>query len=295
MAQSKSFFGLRKGSTKSLTFQVLNGKQITKDRVFNVKNPQTISQMNQRALMATTIRAYSSLKTICDHSFEDFEVGAKTMSEFIKLNLNRLKLFVPNINVTEYKSQVYVNNNYIVSRGTIKPLECTLQQVNSERFNYYSTGKVAGETMTYEELANACGLKQDGMITIMLVANGDLYWVRIKFTEAIMSTQISFDTNLINQIQEVDPEAVEGNAVELADDISLIKDSKDKSIVKIKVKLNQNECAACILSQKYEGKWRRSNAELAGDYTKNYEAGFSTYPVNTSLLLNGGKMSSNVL
>lgn len=37
MAQSKGFFGLRKGSTKSLTFSVLDGKQITKDRVYDVK------------------------------------------------------------------------------------------------------------------------------------------------------------------------------------------------------------------------------------------------------------------
>ena len=41
MAQSKGFFGRRKGSTKSLTFSVLDGKQITKDRVYDVKNPRT--------------------------------------------------------------------------------------------------------------------------------------------------------------------------------------------------------------------------------------------------------------
>jgi outer membrane protein assembly factor BamA len=48
MAQSKSFFGLRRGSTKSLTFQVFEGKQVTKDRVYNVKNPQTDGQILQR-------------------------------------------------------------------------------------------------------------------------------------------------------------------------------------------------------------------------------------------------------
>ena len=97
MAQSKSFFGLRKGSTKSLTFQVLNGKQITKDRVYNVKNPQTLAQMQQRALMATAVSAYSNLKAICDHSFEGIEVGSKTMSEFIKLNLAKLSSEMPNV------------------------------------------------------------------------------------------------------------------------------------------------------------------------------------------------------
>ena len=48
MAKSKSFFGLRRGSTKSLTFQVLDGVQITKDRVSEVKNPRSVSQMKQR-------------------------------------------------------------------------------------------------------------------------------------------------------------------------------------------------------------------------------------------------------
>lgn len=33
MAKSSTYFGLRRGSTKSLTFSVADGKQITKDRV----------------------------------------------------------------------------------------------------------------------------------------------------------------------------------------------------------------------------------------------------------------------
>lgn len=53
MAKSKGFFALRKGSTKSLTYSVLDGMQITKDRVYDVKNPRTESQMRQRMLMTT--------------------------------------------------------------------------------------------------------------------------------------------------------------------------------------------------------------------------------------------------
>lgn len=51
MAKSASFFGLRRGSTKTLTFSVLDGQQITKDRVTEVKNPRTDMQMQQRCLM----------------------------------------------------------------------------------------------------------------------------------------------------------------------------------------------------------------------------------------------------
>ena len=57
MAKSQTFFGLRKGSTKSLTFSVLNGQQVTKDRVIGGKNPRTESQMIQRVLMNTIVQA----------------------------------------------------------------------------------------------------------------------------------------------------------------------------------------------------------------------------------------------
>ena len=62
MAKSKSFFGLRKGSTKTLTFSVLDGQQITKDRVTDVKNPRSKAQMEQRCILKTAALAYSTLK-----------------------------------------------------------------------------------------------------------------------------------------------------------------------------------------------------------------------------------------
>ena len=64
MAKSPSFFGLRTGSTKTLTFQILNGKQITKDRVYNVRNPQTSSQMIQRVVFATVTKAAEKMLPI---------------------------------------------------------------------------------------------------------------------------------------------------------------------------------------------------------------------------------------
>ena len=65
MAKSKSFFGLRTGSTKSLTFQVYRGQQITKDRV-RVSNPRTEAQMTQRALIPIVAAARSALKGLVD-------------------------------------------------------------------------------------------------------------------------------------------------------------------------------------------------------------------------------------
>lgn len=89
MAKSSSFFGLRRGSTKSLTFQVVNGTQVTKDRVTNVKNPRSYAQATQRAKMATVADAYRALSTICDHSFESVAYGPESRRQFMSLNLAR--------------------------------------------------------------------------------------------------------------------------------------------------------------------------------------------------------------
>ena len=89
MAKSSSFFGLRRGSTKSLTFQVVDGKQVTKDRVTYVKNPRSYAQATQRARMATVADAYRALSTICDHSFESVAYGPASRRKFMSLNLAR--------------------------------------------------------------------------------------------------------------------------------------------------------------------------------------------------------------
>lgn len=117
MAKSKSFFGLRTGSTKSLTFQVYRGQQITKDRVYRVANPRTDAQMAQRALIPIVAAARSALKGLVDHSFEGFPYGEASLKEFSALNLRAGAL-----NVRSYAPIGYSNPgfaNLIVSKGSI--------------------------------------------------------------------------------------------------------------------------------------------------------------------------------
>lgn len=87
MAKSKSFFGLRRGSTKSHTYSILNGQQITKDRVQTVANPKTQKQQFQRAIMASVMAAYSEMKEIEDHAFQGKKKGSENQREFMSRNL----------------------------------------------------------------------------------------------------------------------------------------------------------------------------------------------------------------
>ena len=88
MAKSKSFFGLRTGSTKSLTFQVYRGQQITKDRVTRVTNPRTTLQMEQRSKLPIVAAARSALKGLVDHSWEGVPYGEQSLRTFSSKNLS---------------------------------------------------------------------------------------------------------------------------------------------------------------------------------------------------------------
>ena len=117
MAKSKSFFGLRTGSTKSLTFQVYRGQQVTKDRVYRVSNPRTEGQMTQRALIPIVAAARSALKGLVDHSFEGVPYGEASLREFSKQNLRAGAL-----TVTSYSPNGVSNPGFadlIVSNGSI--------------------------------------------------------------------------------------------------------------------------------------------------------------------------------
>ena len=117
MAKSKSFFGLRSGSTKSLTFQVYRGEQITKDRVYRVSNPRTEAQMTQRALIPIVAAARSALKGLVDHSFEGVAYGEPSLKEFSKQNMRAGAL-----SVTSYSPNGVSNPGFadlIVSNGSI--------------------------------------------------------------------------------------------------------------------------------------------------------------------------------
>lgn len=184
MAKSKGFFGLRRGSTKSLTFSVLDGQQITKDRVSIVRNPKTDAQQIQRTLMNTVVQAYSLLKPICDHSFEGVQVGRRSMQEFVKRNaiIMRSKLTAAGTAYGAVKAfcpigKAYVApNEFIVSDGTLPKVYVT------------SNMQLFLSTNTYQGMLNEWGLKAGDQITILALSdfnadgNPDFDYCRIILT-----------------------------------------------------------------------------------------------------------------
>lgn len=114
MAKSKSFFGPRRGSTKSLTFQVVNGQQITKERVSEVKNPKTSSQAVQRMKLAPAQKFYSAFEAVLNHAYQGVQYGNKSREHFMSLAMKQ--------NGGPYVVKGYnglVPGTYLVAEGNI--------------------------------------------------------------------------------------------------------------------------------------------------------------------------------
>ncbi len=196
MAQSKSFFGLRKGSTKSLTFSALNGKQITKDRVSEVKNPKTTVQMSQRCCFATVTHAFAALKEICNHSFESASGKTMNQAEFVKRNVAMLREQEGNFGPKSWN--YLIPNNYIVADGTLS-LNASIGEPNPtydvEDGHCYPGSELVGvedlfpETaeempkITWQQFADIFGMDAGDQLTFMQVqkdggsylGGGDVY------------------------------------------------------------------------------------------------------------------------
>lgn len=184
MAKSKSFFGLRTGSTKSLTFSVYRGTQVTKDRVTRVANPRTIAQMQQRAKVPLVAAARVALAGLVDHSFEGVPYGQASLQKFSSLNLANGAL-----NVVSYPPNGVSNMgcaDFIVSQGSLvnpfvndNPVmygscEISLPNLGAEKIFPAMPNGTKGSTVAYfanKALALNPSWKKNSQLTSLCIAN----------------------------------------------------------------------------------------------------------------------------
>lgn len=290
MAKSKSFFGLRKGSTKTLTFSVLDGQQITKDRVTDVKNPRSKAQMEQRCILKTTALAYSTLKSIVDHSFEGTTYGAMSQRKFMQLNSAIVRNNAHDgkslIGFASYKDSTPNMGQFIISQGSLAPIPAGVISLsfaaNSLAVTY--NGGVASTAA----LANALGVNLGDIVTICALAqnsdkNAIFVWLRMMLPAddvAVNADNVKFESNKRFSV------SFDSNAVG-----TILFDAVDK------ITADSAALYGVIRSQKSDMGYKRSNTTLNLSVgTVVYDAKWSpavlTYPQGESYILNGGDQGS---
>lgn len=165
--------GYARGSVGDLTFYRRNAQQVTRARARVVKNPKTLKQQMQRAIMRTSVEAYKVIKEICDHSWEGVSYGANSYAEFQKRNIAMLrglaaaggedtKSFLP----SGFTGLVAMP--WVLSKGSIGWTgAASIYFTGGINLDF---GNVVGsqiDGITYEAFANAVGAREGDQITLI--------------------------------------------------------------------------------------------------------------------------------
>lgn len=285
MAKSKSFFGMRRGSTKSLTFSVVNGIQITKDRVSEVKNPRSMQQMKQRCFLKTAALGYAAMKAIVDHSFQGYTYGSKSMRQFMKLNtplvMEAAGASRPSFGYAPYGDSTPNMGQFIISEGTLSSVPSnavTLKfDANSLAVKYNGGGGSVSELAAslgcnLGDIATICALCQNaaGIVKfvwlrlILPTADGTITSESVKF-ESDVRFSVSYGAELVATISFDEVDAITSSTAALY---------------------------GVIRSQKSDSGWLRSKTRLnlsvgAVRYLDDYTTALLTYPTGQPFILNG--------
>ena len=298
MAKSKSFFGLRRGSTKTLTFSVFNGKQVTKDRVESVKNPRSLAQMVQRMCMATSSAAYAAMKEIVDHSFEGVTYGLNNMSEFIRQNTKAIKAYALDPNQQRFAFNPYQDRSlhggaFIMSAGSASPIPADaigayggLEDTTTVSFGVENE---QAQSLTANGLYAQLGIAVGDMCTICIIAKDDTDASGI-FGFVRLKAKASGDVALTAQNYTTYFD-VESN---LSVTVLGFSDNQARFNITTPGTLESGEVEYCAIhSVKSNNGWLRSNAVMnINGYTlaPEYDDAIATYPVGESYVLNGGQI-----
>lgn len=192
MATGNLFQGLGKGSIGDVVFYRNNGKQVSRVRNRQVKNPKTSAQMAQRTIMQNISQAYSAMKEIVDHSRQGISYGAKTMAAFMKDNLNVARAIAAN---PEDTSASWVNRGIqvppvlplVMSRGTLEPQtgkfaissislgESDFHALTSKQLFPLDSQSTADVQVRADTFMSAMGLSKGDMLTICFVVADSPY------------------------------------------------------------------------------------------------------------------------
>lgn len=290
MAKSKSFFGLRKGSTKSHTYSTLDGLQITKDRVYDVKNPRTEGQMKQRMLMTTVGAAYKFMKSIADHSFEGKASGMACMREFNSRNLNRFKKAASangHVAFNEYKDGDINPLPFILSAGSLAGFDFKLNESSQLEISF---APADADFTTAEGIYAAMGIKKNDLITFCSVIGEG----------GVVNNIFEYTAERFDVVRIVaDKSGAVANPIDAFTVSTNNTDATVNAVVEgTTLKITSGECdfGAVIQSRKADTNWLRSSAVMVvsadlidGVQTANQLA---TYPVGTELILNNGPMEN---
>lgn len=279
MAKVKGIFsGNLQGRVGNVVFRNRNGQNIASQRAASVKNPRTEAQQIQRASFATVVGAYSVLKEICDHSFENVSYGEKSQAHFLKINSFKGTNDGDTANLMARGASYVAQRPFIVSQGSLPSpvFSVTFGAPNGYPNIDINIAGFTAQTLTLGVFCEKFGVSKGQQITIgaVLAERSDLvsmnvgveYNLPIKCKLAL--TRFVLNPNL------PDDYLIFGNGKSFAD---AVIESENLSNYEVEPNtwgdghflfngdyIGSNVCFGCfvIISDKQNGKWLRSTSSF---------------------------------
>lgn len=301
MANGENFFGQKSGSTKSLTFQIRNGKQIVKDRVYRVRNPRSESQMEQRCRLATCGLAYRYMRDIVNHSFEGYAGAAQNMARFQKLNMKQMKFNQGDFGYANYGEQKFKPGFYILSEGNLQAVADWTPSIENNKL--VLTSAVQGGSLTEAQICNALGLEELGdMVTVCFVVPSELTdyvfgFIRFKLVRMPSANVLAADTP-ISCISYFANKGTSFGALQYSAGNANLHIVMTSILNSYLTPGAEYVGTAVIRSRKTDTGWLTSDAQLkmgagwVASSAEAFAAAVATYPKGESLILHGGDGSA---
>lgn len=235
------------------------------------KNPQTRQQTAQRIIMRQTVRAYSVLKEICDHSFQGYGYGAPCMNRFNSLNADLLRKIALDYAADNTKYPGWFENAtppeislnpFIVSEGTLKGIDVFIED---ETKHVAEVGSGAPASLSYADMIAFLGIQTGDQLTVMQIDHdGYLHYGRFIF--APKSGDL---TKLVTDSTEFN-DANEGSVVWAIDSNQLTVNVGDDSDTMLM-------CAIIVSRRADNGEWLRSSSAFV------VNEGVDGYPITQAM------------
>lgn len=269
MSKGNMLLGQARGKVGSLVFARVGGKQVTRAKAEVVKNPQTETQMISRIILNTVAQAYSNFQPIVDHSYEGVPKGQKSMSKFMKKNIDALRSKIAQYIADGYDydavdaftpigDNTLYPNNYIMSSGSLP--------VVRPNFDLNSSIKAGLELSanTYQAVIDDFGLQRGDQLTFIACENVAAGKTGFFFTRVILDPTNADGSSADMSVPFIGAD----NAINLPSprnegSFGMLVYETDHVEWNIKSATGAMYSAGIIVSRKNtDGSWLRSNCEM---------------------------------
>lgn len=283
MGKGNLLQGMGRGKLGDTVFYRQNGSQMFRVRNRIVKNPKSTGQQIQRSLMATVTKAYSQLRVICDHSFENVAYGAPSQSYFVKRNLDLLRKAALTYTENNMSGIGEYNMPYIVAPGsvaTVCPNKLIISEGSLQQTAFIVEDGKPNANMNVAVGNNPTGNKKlkgyledlgNKMYTLVVVraispilgTKTDKQGISLWNTEVLFSRIKRNDVVLSEEDAEKDYSAANSRKY-LTIETNMKESDKLKDWFTGSSAFTKNDLACCVIASSWNGiKWLRSTESLA--------------------------------